>query len=53
MSTDSEGDDVWGLAARARALQEEMKGRLPELAEARRKYARARRARGNAMASPP
>jgi hypothetical protein len=43
MSTDSEGDDVWALMARARALQEKMKGRLPELAEARRKYARSRR----------
>src|ERR1041384_4294420 len=43
MSTDSEDADVWDLAARAHALQEEVKGRLPELAEARRKYARSRR----------
>jgi hypothetical protein len=41
VSTDFEDDNLRGLVARARALQEEVKRRLPELAEARRRYARA------------
>src|SRR5262245_49820931 len=42
MSSDPEDDDIWSLAAQAQALQKEVKRRLPELSEARRKHARSR-----------